>query len=147
MKLILKQSFSIEVGDTEEVIKGTLQPLTKAEQKEFEKAFNKHTKLAKDLRRKGQEYQRLAKQLEIAEKPSKEDFERLYTLEDEIEEDRQKLEDLETHEATAKKRFEMSVESNDLPRLVELCELVGYRVILGLIQQDVDEKKGNSTPA
>jgi Skp family chaperone for outer membrane proteins len=150
MKLILTQPFTLEIGDTEEVISGTLKPLTKKEQKEFEKTFDKHQKEAKALQRKSIQINRLTKSIESLEKKdidAEEKREELYRLEDELNKEGEKLMELDTNEVTAKKRIEMSIECDNFARLTELCEIVGYRVILDTIIEDIEEKKGNDKPA
>ena len=150
MKLILTQPFTLEIGDTEEVISGTLKPLSKQEQKDFEKTFNKHQKEAKILQKKSVQINRLTKSIEALEKKDidvEDKREELYKLEDELNADGEKLMELDTNEVTAKKRIEMSVECDNMDRLIELCEIVGYRGILDTIVKDIEEKKGNVKPA
>ena len=147
MKLTLNQPFSIEIktdGKEDEIIIGTLTPLTKKQQKEFEKDFKKNADLAKKLQKATRS---LNRNIEKIEKNNSSDYEAKYKLEDEIELLMEQLSTLDTEETTAEKRFELSVESESKDRLIELSDIVGYRQIMTVISKDINEKQGNDIPA
>lgn len=148
MKLVLKKPFTLEISDTDEVISGTLSPLSKQEQKEFEKTFTKHNKDAKALQRKSVLLNRLSKTIKHLESTGNENLQvsinEYYALEDEISADTEKLEAQNVSEDAAQKRINMSVVCDDKDRLKEICELVGYQLVLDTIIKDTIEKSGNA---
>lgn len=144
MKLLLQQPFSIEIpqenNSEDEIIIGTLAPLSKKEMTEFKKEFEKNQKLANDQRAKQRQLIRLTES-------EPDDFAKKYKLEDEIEKIGKDLVALDTEETTAKSRFEKSVRSDSKSRLEDIADLLSYRELMDAIIKDVNEKKGNVTPA
>ena len=144
MKLLLQQPFSIEIpqenNSEDEIITGTLSPLSKKEMAEFKKEFEKNQKLANDQRAKQRQLIRLTES-------EPDNLAKKYKLEDEIEKLGKDLVALDTEETTAKSRFEKSVRSKNKSRLEDIADLLSYRELMDVIIKDVNEKKGNGTPA
>ena len=138
MKLLLKQKFSLEIptdaGD-DEIIEGTLAPLSKKQFKDFQLHFKKNKDLSDELKKLQKIYRR-------AEKDKAR-----YKIEDEIEELNNTLSNLDTEEQTSKYRFDLSVTSNKLDRLHEIASLIGFNSLLASIIKDIEEEKGNYIPA
>jgi len=140
MKLLLKQPFTLEVpheDGTEEVLTGTFSPLTKTQLKEFRKLF-KPNQDASDLLRKTQKQLRRLKDKDLTKK---------YELEDEIEALIKKITNFDTDEETAKERIRLSVESDDMKRIDEIADLLGYNEVFAVILKDIEDKRGNDIPA
>ena len=121
MKLLLQQPFSIEIpqenNSEDEIITGTLSPLSKKEMAEFKKEFEKNQKLANDQRAKQRQLIRLTES-------EPDNLAKKYKLEDEIEKLGKDLVALDTEETTAKSRFEKSVRSKNKSRLEDIADLL-----------------------
>lgn len=151
-KLNLIEKFILEIPTSEtenDIIKGTMRPLTKDEQKEFEKMFETDKNMGLKLQKKSSRLQKLFKRLEIAEKREDYDMQEkilieIENLEDEIIKETEELQNLDTHEKTAKQRLKLSLKC-EIPemmaKLIEACDLVGYKKVLDTIQEDIDEGK------
>jgi len=145
MQLLLQNPFTLEIPNgtkKDEIIKGTLRSLTKKEQKEFEDIFKEDQNNAKSLQKKNKKMARLAKSIELG---TSTDYDALYEIQDEIEVEVEALQDLDTQETTAKKRFEMCVKSPKIDKLTELCETYSYRLVIDTIAKDIEEKKNKGT--
>jgi len=142
MKLLLEQPFSIEIpteGKEDEVITGTIREFTKAEKAKFKKSFKKNTDASKSIKRKLRDLKRL-------EAEKEKDTEKIYQLEDEIEDITESINSEDIIENAAKERFSICVKSPDIKRLEELSESVGYTTLLEVIVKDLAEKKKSGTP-
>lgn len=144
MKLLLQQPFSIEIpqenNSEDEIIAGTLAPLSKKELAEFKKEFEQNQKLATEQRKKQRQLIRLTES-------EPENLTKKYKLEDEIEKIGMDLVALDTEETTARSRFDKSVRSDNKSRLEDIADLLSYRELMAVIIKDVEAKKGNVTPA
>jgi hypothetical protein len=148
MKLNIRDTFSLEIedGDIQTVIKGTLKKVTKKQEGEikakFKKEYDAIEKMAELTKQAQREKLRadLNGESEDAKKKSSELLEKLYKLQDSIDEN-------EFKEQIAKYRFDMSVESEQLPQLIALAEDFGYGFVLEMINKSVSEAKGNDEAA
>jgi phenylalanyl-tRNA synthetase alpha subunit len=147
MKLLLKQPFSLEIpheNGEDEILTGTLAPLNKKQLKEFKTHFKKDQDLSNKLSDLSRELSRLE---DKARHDGKVDLDKKYKLEDKIRVLSKELKDLNTEETTAKKRFDLSVESEYLDRIKEIAEFLSYREVLDVIINDIEDRKGNDIPA
>ncbi len=150
-KLIFKDKFTLEIPRETEtfIIKGTMRPLTKEEQKDFEKMFNDDKDRGIKLQRKSAKIQRLSARLEIAQQLKnyeKQDkiLDEMEILEDEIIIGTEELQNLDTHEKTAKERLKISVICETpkmMEELVNACDLVGHKRVLDTILEDIEDGK------
>lgn len=150
MKLELQQKFSLEIPTSgeDEIITGTIAPISKQQKKDNEKAFDNERKLSKDLQKKSTKLRRLALKVEKAERDEttkESNLTKLYkdidALSDEVETQTEELLELDITEKVAKSRFDLSVKSEQLDRLKEICELVGYSKVIETIHKEVQEGK------
>jgi len=139
MKLLLKQPFSLEIpheNADDEIITGTLSPLSKKQLKDFKDAFKKDQALSDKVRKLQRKLLRL-----------KSTDTKRYDLEDEIRDLNVELLSMDTEESTSKLRFELSVISEQKERMIEISDLISYQEMLSAIVKDIEDKKGNVTPA
>lgn len=141
-KLIFKQEFTLEVGET--AYKGILNDLTKTQKVAFEK-INKQIKADNDsLRKKANRLKKLDRKIEVKENLNKwEEIEALENekekLEAEVEELTEKLSDPKVMEDMFKKRLEYSVESDDKDKILEAGKDHGYQNVFQTILKDIEE--------
>ena len=139
MKLLLKQPFSLEIpheNEHDEIITGTLSPLSKKQLKDFKDAFKKDQALSDKVRKLQRKLLRL-----------KSTDTKRYDLEDEIRDLNVELLNMDTEESTSKLRFELSVISEQKERMIEISDLISYQEMLSAIVKDIEDKKGNVIPA
>ena len=139
MKLLLKQPFSLEIpheNEDDEIITGTLSPLSKKQLKDFKDAFKKDQALSDKVRKLQRKLLRL-----------KSTDTKRYDLEDEIRDLNVELLSMDTEESTSKLRFELSVISEQKERMIEISDLISYQEMLSAIVKDIEDKKGNVIPA
>jgi len=139
MKLLLKQPFSLEIpheNEDDEIITGTLSPLSKKQLKDFKDAFKKDQALSDKVRKLQRKLLRL-----------KSTDTKRYDLEDEIRDLNVELLNMDTEESTSKLRFELSVISEQKERMIEISDLISYQEMLSAIVKDIEDKKGNVIPA
>jgi hypothetical protein len=139
MKLLLKQPFSLEIpheNEDDEIITGTLSPLSKKQLKDFKDAFKKDQALSDKVRKLQRKLLRL-----------KSTDTKRYDLEDEIRDLNVELLSMDTEESTSKLRFELSVISEQKERMIEISDLISYQEMLSTIVKDIEDKKGNVIPA
>lgn len=152
MKLQLNQPFTLEItesGKDAEVIQGTLSDTTKKQNLEFITFLAPHKKISDKL-------QRLSNKLALIEdKISTPKWYQLsfiyrilfYFLERKVIKMVTAINSMDIEEQAAKKRFDLCVDSDSIERITELCDLVGYAKVMKTILEDIEEKKGNATPA
>jgi hypothetical protein len=139
MKLLLKQPFSLEIpreNEDDEIITGTLSPLSKKQLKDFKDAFKEDQALSDKVRKLQRKLLRL-----------KSTDTKRYDLEDEIRDLNVELLNMDTEESTSKLRFELSVISEQKERMIEISDLISYQEMLSTIVKDIEDKKGNVIPA
>ena len=139
MKLLLKQPFSLEIpreNEDDEIITGTLSPLSKKQLKDFKDSFKKDQALSDKVRKLQRKLLRL-----------KSTDTKRYDLEDEIRDLNVELLNMDTEESTSKLRFELSVISEQKERMIEISDLISYQEMLSAIVKDIEDKKGNVIPA
>ena len=139
MKLLLKQPFSLEIpreNEDDEIITGTLSPLSKKQLKDFKDAFKEDQALSDKVRKLQRKLLRL-----------KSTDTKRYDLEDEIRDLNVELLNMDTEESTSKLRFELSVISEQKERMIEISDLISYQEMLSAIVKDIEDKKGNVIPA
>lgn len=147
MKISFNDKFKLEItnGDEETVINGTLQRLTKKQEQEIKNKFKKeYSTLEKmgDLAKKAQREKlraELSDNQEEAKAKGAEMLDKLYDLQDGIDEDKFK-------EDIAKFRFDLSVKSDDMAELINIAESFGYAFVIEMINKDVEERKNADTP-
>lgn len=148
MKLNLNEPFTLEIqnGDDEQVIKGYLKKVTKKQEAEIKAKFKKEYKTIEEMGDLAKKAQREKLRADLggdeteAKKSGAEMLEKLYLLQDSIDEN-------DFKEKIAKYRFDLSVESPQMIELIEIAENFGYEFLLEMINKDVAEKKGNDIPA
>lgn len=153
MKLHFNDKFTLEIinGESETIIVGFLKRLTKKQEQEIKTKFKKeYATIEKigELAKKAQR-EKLRRELnntsdvedvEDVKKKSSELLDKLYELQDGIDESKFK-------EDIAKLRFELSVESTQMEELLSLTNDFGYSFVLEMISKDITEKKGNDKNA
>ena len=147
MKLSFSDNFTFDItkGDEEIIINGSIQRLTKKQETEIKNKFKKeYSTLEKigDLAKKAQREKlraELSENQEEAKAKGSEMLDKLYDLQDGIDEDKFK-------EEIAKFRFDLSVTSKQLPELIEIAEMFGYAFVIEMINKDVEDRKNADTP-
>jgi len=150
MKLLIQQKFSLEIpheNKDDEIIIGLLTPISKKQKRENKQAFKEDETKAKKLQKDSLKLNRLAIKVDKASKSdmSEAELEKLYNEVDELSErvetKNEELQNEDIYEKVAKKQFNQSVKSEQLDRLIEICELMGYRQVLDVIHRDIQEGK------
>lgn len=152
MKLELTQKFSLEVSGEEyedSTITGYIKPITKKQQKELKQSFKEEQKEAKVLQRKSILLQRFAIEVSKAESNNDESIKTLYKTLDkmtlDVENLTEKIQENNVKEKMAESLFNARVNSDNIEKLKEICDIVGYDKVLETIQKDIDEGKSKNS--
>ena len=150
MKLQFNDKFTLEIttGESETIITGFLKRLTKKQEQDIKTKFKKEFATIEKIGELAKKAQREklrselnnTSDLEDVKKQSSDLLDKLYELQDGIDESKFK-------EDIAKFRFELSVESTQMEELLSLANDYGYSFVLEMINKDITEKKGNDKNA
>lgn len=143
-KLLFKKDFTLEVG--EEFFKGVFNDLNKSQKAEFEKSNKQKKSDNKKLQGLVRDLKKIARKIEVKEHLEKWDEvetleEQKEVLESSTERLTEKLADPALIEAMFKKRIEISVESDDLDKILSAGEFYGYQNVYNTILQDIEDRQ------
>lgn len=151
-RLQLEDKFKIEVpkqDGTFDVYEGSLRVITKKEQKELESEFKDSTDLAKSLTKKTNRYNKIAKKIDRLETIDLEknidkiealevEFE---ALEDEINADVEKLNNMDAENNALKKKMALLLGAESKNEIMNLGLTYGYKIVWETIQEGISEGK------
>jgi hypothetical protein len=142
MKLTFSNDFilEVEINNEEKIIKGKYRELTKAEEKEFKAVFKKEYGYIDELQKLSKELNKLTARIEY-DKENKELKDQLMDIYDKTTELTEKINKSDMKENTAKHRMKLTVTSDDMDDIINICEAYGYERVLTAIVEGSKEGK------